>query len=53
VKNIQKTMTISRRCYAEFMAKGIPDGRRPDLVVGGHLRSVDGINNVLHLSYRL
>lgn len=37
-----KTMEDARRACASFMAKGVSDGRRPDLVGGGLIRSVGG-----------
>ena len=33
---------VSRRCYSEYVEKGIGMGRRPDLVGGGLIRSVGG-----------
>jgi REP element-mobilizing transposase RayT len=37
-----KTMRAARKSYSKFVSKGIPLGRRPDLVGGGLLRSVGG-----------
>lgn len=35
-------LSLARRRYREFVKKGISDGRRPDLVGGGLLRSAGG-----------
>jgi putative transposase len=32
----------ARRQYAEFVAKGVPEGRKPELIGGGLIRSVGG-----------
>lgn len=37
-----KTMSLARRAYAEFIAKGVSAGHRPELVGGGLVRSVGG-----------
>jgi hypothetical protein len=37
-----KTVGAARRSYSAFVAKGVVQGRRPDLVGGGLLRSVGG-----------
>lgn len=37
-----KTLGAARRAYSAFAAKGVVQGRRPDLVGGGLLRSVGG-----------
>jgi len=37
-----KTMGAAKRAYAKFISKGLPAGRRPDLVGGGLVRSVGG-----------
>ena len=37
-----KAVRPARRAYAEFVSKGIGQGKRPDLVGGGLLRSVGG-----------
>jgi len=37
-----KSMGAARGAYAAFMAKGVPAGRRPELVGGGLVRSVGG-----------
>ncbi len=39
----------SRRRYLNFIIKGIPEGRRPDLVGGGLIRSAGGWHNLLEL----
>jgi REP element-mobilizing transposase RayT len=36
------TVGVARRAYLAFVAKGIEQGRRPDLVGGGLIRSVGG-----------
>lgn len=36
------TVSVARKAYLVFMAKGINQGRRPDLVGGGLIRSVGG-----------
>ncbi len=42
LKRFGDSMNVARRSYAEFALKGVSDGRRPDLVGGGLLRSVGG-----------
>ena len=42
LKRFGASIKAARRSYSEFVAKGIPDGRRPDLVGGGLLRSMGG-----------
>jgi hypothetical protein len=42
LKRFGESVTAARRSYAAFVSKGISDGRRPDLVGGGLLRSVGG-----------
>jgi putative transposase len=42
LKVLAKTLSSARRRYAEFVAEGIPQGRRPDLIGGGLIRSVGG-----------
>ena len=42
LKRFGASTKAARRSYAVFVAKGIPEGRRPDLVGGGLLRSVGG-----------
>jgi len=37
-----KSMGAARSAYAAFVAKGVPAGRRPELVGGGLVRSVGG-----------
>jgi hypothetical protein len=37
-----KSMKVARQTYSDFVAKGISQGRRDDLVGGGLLRSVGG-----------
>jgi len=37
-----ETVSLARRRYREFFQKGITQGRRPDLVGGGLIRSVGG-----------
>ena len=37
-----KTVSTARRHYREFVKKGISHGRRPELVGGGLIRSLDG-----------
>ncbi|MDP4979771.1 MAG: transposase, partial [Desulfobacterales bacterium] len=42
LKRFGAYIKTARRSYTEFVSKGIPDGRRPELVGGGLLRSVGG-----------
>lgn len=42
LKRFGASLKAARRSYNEFVSKGISDGRRPDLVGGGLLRSVGG-----------
>ena len=39
----------ARRAYREYVKRGISEGRRPDLVGGGLIRSLGGWSNVLSL----
>jgi len=36
------TVSRARRQYKQFVAEGIPQGRRPELIGGGLVRSVGG-----------
>ena len=42
LKLFGKSIKQARRAYESFVAKGVAQGRRPDLVGGGLLRSVGG-----------
>ena len=42
LKLFHATRSTARRRYAEFVVEGIPQGRRPDLIGGGLIRSVGG-----------
>jgi REP element-mobilizing transposase RayT len=42
LKRFGTSLKVARRSYNEFVSKGISDGKRPDLVGGGLLRSVGG-----------
>ncbi|MDO9585319.1 MAG: transposase [Syntrophales bacterium] len=42
LKLFDATSSTARRRYAEFVVEGIPQGRRPDLIGGGLIRSVGG-----------
>jgi REP element-mobilizing transposase RayT len=42
LKLFGKTMSTARRRYREFIKKGVNQGRRPDLVGGGLIRSIGG-----------
>ncbi|MFX0197589.1 MAG: transposase, partial [Candidatus Hodarchaeota archaeon] len=42
LRHFADTMPLARRRYNAFVAKGIEQGRRPDLVGGGPIRSVGG-----------
>jgi len=42
LKRFGASVKVTRRSYTEFVSNGISDGRRPDLVGGGLLRSVGG-----------
>jgi hypothetical protein len=42
LKLFDASSSIARRRYAEFVAEGIAQGRRPDLIGGGLIRSVGG-----------
>jgi REP element-mobilizing transposase RayT len=37
-----KTISAARRRYMEFVAEGVPQGRRPELIGGGLIRSIGG-----------
>ena len=37
-----KTISAARRRYMEFVAEGVPKGRRPELIGGGLIRSIGG-----------
>jgi REP element-mobilizing transposase RayT len=44
-----RTQKDARRMYASFLSKGVSQGRRPDLVGGGLIRSVGGWTNLKSL----
>jgi len=44
-----KKLSTARRHYREFVKKGIPEGRKPDLVGGGLVRSLGGWARVREL----
>lgn len=41
--------SLARRAYAEYVKDGIPEGRRPELVGGGLIRSLGGWSQVLSM----
>ena len=47
-----KTVSIARRRYLGFVAEGVSQGRRPDLIGGGLIRSVGGWSAVKALRKR-
>ncbi len=44
-----KRLKVARSKYRDFIAKGIPMGKRPDLIGGGLIRSVGGWSNLLEM----
>ena len=42
LRHFSKTVSAARKGYRNFLEKGIADGRRPDLIGGGLIRSIGG-----------
>ncbi|MEJ2200553.1 MAG: hypothetical protein P8X63_06015 [Desulfuromonadaceae bacterium] len=42
LEHFSRKLPIARQCYARFVADGVKQGKRPDLIGGGLIRSVGG-----------